>query len=222
MIKDSVNTIRSKREALGWSMKDLAEKAGVNVVSICHWENGKKEPRPSKKRQLAEALSCSVQELFPMSPVRPKLTETDATFSMWFVQAWERRFVFELYGWFDLSRLRQGVRNNLSLKDCLVVDRALEIIIIPTNEVSDAPALFRQMDRDEWVETPQFFDFEQQMSVMLSRKHILRNDIAYYPHKQGLALQPAVGKEARFPEITSKLMDGLPHYRKETIDLVFR
>ncbi len=191
------------------------------MASISHWENDKKQPRPSKKRKLAEVFNCTVKELFPSSEP-PVVPSSSSEFPDWFAQAWQNRFVFALYGWFDLSKLRKNLSMDLDLKDCLVIDTPLELIIVPTNDVETAPLLLRQNEQGEWQETHEFFEFEQHMSVILNRKRVLRNDIAYYPHEKGIALQPAVGKEHRFTQITEQLMDDLPNYRRETIDLVFR
>ncbi len=214
-----MNTLRKKREAQGWSIKDLAERAGVSVASVCHWENEKKHPRPSKKRKLAEVFKCSIQELFPNGSEYSFLEVYDH-FPQWLAQAWDQRFVCELYGWFDPARLRHSLMRGLQLQDCIASESPLKIIIIPTNRIMDAPLLFKQEPNESWTETPMFFDFEQHMAKILERKHILRNDILYHPHHEGVALQPAMWKERQFVRIAQKLMEGR-FLLREKIDLRF-
>ncbi len=60
-----MNNIREKRDALGYTLNDLAQKVGVHFGTVSYWESGKINPRPKKKIALAEALHCTVEELFP-------------------------------------------------------------------------------------------------------------------------------------------------------------
>ena len=45
------------------SLTDLAEKSGVNRITIHRIENGKQKAMPRTLRKLAEALQVSVEEL---------------------------------------------------------------------------------------------------------------------------------------------------------------
>jgi len=45
------------------SLTDLAEKSGVNRITIHRIENGKQKPMPRTIRKLAEALQVKVEEL---------------------------------------------------------------------------------------------------------------------------------------------------------------
>ena len=51
------------REQQSLSLTDLAQKSGVNRITIHRIENGKQKPMPRTIRKLAEALQVSVEEL---------------------------------------------------------------------------------------------------------------------------------------------------------------
>jgi len=56
-------TLRRLRERQALSQRDLAAKAGVNVTTINHIEQGKQRPNPSTIRKLAGALGVTPEEL---------------------------------------------------------------------------------------------------------------------------------------------------------------
>lgn len=45
------------------SMKELAEKSGVDVVTLARINKGKQTPRPQTIGKIAKALNCDVAEL---------------------------------------------------------------------------------------------------------------------------------------------------------------
>ena len=55
--------LKRLREKRALSLTDLAEKSGVNRITIHRIENGKQKPMPRTIRKLAEALRVNVEEL---------------------------------------------------------------------------------------------------------------------------------------------------------------
>ena len=60
-----METLRERRESIGLTLKEVAEKIGVSFVTVSAWELGKKEPRPKNKLKLANLYGCGIDELFP-------------------------------------------------------------------------------------------------------------------------------------------------------------
>lgn len=56
-------TIRRERQALGLTLKDLAERAALSVVYLGEIERGKKYPSALVLEKLAEALELSMPDL---------------------------------------------------------------------------------------------------------------------------------------------------------------
>lgn len=56
--------LKSRRIALGLSQAELADKLGIVQSAISAWESGEKMPRASQLPALAEALSCTIDELY--------------------------------------------------------------------------------------------------------------------------------------------------------------
>ena len=56
-IKDQ---IQMRREALGLSMKELADRVGVTEQAVRHWESGRSFPGKSKSRLVEEALTFNL------------------------------------------------------------------------------------------------------------------------------------------------------------------
>lgn len=56
--------IQERREALGMTQEELAEIMGVDAMSVSRWERGLRFPRGWRLPQLAEALKCSVNDLY--------------------------------------------------------------------------------------------------------------------------------------------------------------
>ena len=55
--------LKKLREQRVLSLTDLAQKSGVNRITIHRIENGKQKAMPRTLRKLAEALQVSVEEL---------------------------------------------------------------------------------------------------------------------------------------------------------------
>ena len=55
--------LKRLREQRALSLTDLAQKSGVNRITIHRIENGKQKPMPRTIRKLAEALRVKVEEL---------------------------------------------------------------------------------------------------------------------------------------------------------------
>jgi len=55
--------LKRPREQQALSLTDLAQKSGVNRITIHRIENGKQTPMPRTIRKLAEALQVRVEEL---------------------------------------------------------------------------------------------------------------------------------------------------------------
>lgn len=56
--------IRQLRERLGMSMAELAGKMGVSVATVSRWETGEALPVTSRLGALADALRCTIDELY--------------------------------------------------------------------------------------------------------------------------------------------------------------
>ena len=56
--------IRERREALGMSQGDLAERVGVTRPAVCLWESGSRNPETWRLPDIAAALGCKAGELF--------------------------------------------------------------------------------------------------------------------------------------------------------------
>lgn len=58
--------LRELRESRALSQDDLAKEAGLDRTTIIDLENGRRRPRPSSRRKLAQALRVRVEEIeFP-------------------------------------------------------------------------------------------------------------------------------------------------------------
>jgi len=66
-----VDALRRLRLHKGWSQQDLAGKSGVGQDTISGIESGRREPRPSTLRKLAQALGVEVADFFrvPAAPL---------------------------------------------------------------------------------------------------------------------------------------------------------
>ncbi len=56
-------TLQKLRVLAVLTQAELAEKVGVSVTTISHWETGSKRPRASNIRKLAQALDMSPSEI---------------------------------------------------------------------------------------------------------------------------------------------------------------
>lgn len=52
--------IRSRREALGLSLQDLAQKAKVTEQAVRHWESGRSYPSKAKARLIEQTLQFNI------------------------------------------------------------------------------------------------------------------------------------------------------------------
>ena len=55
--------LRATRNAQRMTQQDVAVAAEVTVASISYWEQGRRDPKPEKVRQLCKALGCTEEEL---------------------------------------------------------------------------------------------------------------------------------------------------------------
>lgn len=73
-----LNSLRLARELREWSQRKLADEAGLKQAQISRLESGKREPRLSTVRALAEALGVHQDTIFPEdggAELRRSLTE---------------------------------------------------------------------------------------------------------------------------------------------------
>ena len=62
------NEIRRRREALNWTLPDLAERAGLTPNYIGTIEKGQRDPSVSTLRAIAHGLGIELGELFGQVP----------------------------------------------------------------------------------------------------------------------------------------------------------
>ena len=65
MLEGTLHPLTAWRKAMGLSMVDLAEKAGVRTASISDIENSKVDPRYSTVKALADALGVMPDDIMP-------------------------------------------------------------------------------------------------------------------------------------------------------------
>lgn len=58
--------LRHRREQRGYSVRELAKRAGVGFVTVSRIENGHMSPTVTKLEKLAKALGISLRSFFPM------------------------------------------------------------------------------------------------------------------------------------------------------------
>lgn len=77
-------TIKAKRELLGMTQQDLAEKLFVSRQTVCRWENGTRCPDLIMAKKIALVLGISVDDLIPGDAVQEyvpvKEREADLSF----------------------------------------------------------------------------------------------------------------------------------------------
>lgn len=64
--------IRRRRKLWGLSQEELAQRVGINQQSLSRMEKGKLAPRFERLRALAEALHCTVPDLFRENAESPE------------------------------------------------------------------------------------------------------------------------------------------------------
>ena len=60
--------IKERREALGLTRTQLGDRLGVSKVAVRKWELGLTMPNADKLPALADALYCSIDELYGRTP----------------------------------------------------------------------------------------------------------------------------------------------------------
>ena len=65
-------SVRVRREALGLSQADVADKLGVGQQAVSQWEAGQSLPRPSRIAQLAVVLEVDVEQLWRLAGFLPE------------------------------------------------------------------------------------------------------------------------------------------------------
>lgn len=55
--------LKSLRKGQKLTLKDVAERAGLSIVSVNFYENDKQKPTLTNVQRLAEALKCPFEEL---------------------------------------------------------------------------------------------------------------------------------------------------------------
>lgn len=64
------NYIREKRQELGLTLDQLGCRVGVAYSTLSDMELGKRQPWPKARRDLAEVLGVTEEELFPNDPIK--------------------------------------------------------------------------------------------------------------------------------------------------------
>ncbi|HLF56021.1 MAG TPA: helix-turn-helix domain-containing protein [Thermoanaerobaculia bacterium] len=85
--------LRGARDARGWTLQQLAARAGVAVSYLSEIEKGKKYPKPEKLLALAAALETPFEEL-----VSPRVAAELSPLSAFAGSELLREFPFELFG----------------------------------------------------------------------------------------------------------------------------
>ena len=66
--------IREYREKRGLTGAQLAQRVGVDDTTVCAWESGRINPRAEKLPRLADALGCTIDELFGRQAAEDKVS----------------------------------------------------------------------------------------------------------------------------------------------------
>jgi transcriptional regulator with XRE-family HTH domain len=85
--------VRALRAGRGWTLQELARRAGVAISYLSEIEKGKKYPKPEKLLALAAALEVSFEEL-----VSPRVAEELSPLGAFAGSEFLREFPFELFG----------------------------------------------------------------------------------------------------------------------------
>lgn len=60
--------LEARRQALGLTWAEVAERAGINVTTIWRWRKGRESPRMRQAMRLAAALKLNVNQLWRDQP----------------------------------------------------------------------------------------------------------------------------------------------------------
>ena len=69
--------IKQKREQLGLTQQDLAEKLFVSRQTVCRWENGSRCPDLVMAKKIAMVLGISLDDLIPGEVVQDYVPEKE-------------------------------------------------------------------------------------------------------------------------------------------------
>ncbi len=72
-------SIKAKREQLGLTQQELAEKLFVSRQTVCRWENGTRCPDLLMAKKIALVLGLSLDELIPGELVQDYVPEKEST-----------------------------------------------------------------------------------------------------------------------------------------------
>lgn len=64
----AVMRIGELRERAGLTKKQLADKLGVDISTVCKWETGENRPMADGLLQLSNLFGCTIDELFDRNP----------------------------------------------------------------------------------------------------------------------------------------------------------
>lgn len=56
--------IQILREKAGLSKTEVAQRLGLDLSTVCHWESGASVPRTDKLPLLANLFDCTIDELY--------------------------------------------------------------------------------------------------------------------------------------------------------------
>lgn len=65
-------TLRLRREDLGLSQAEVADRLGVGQQAVSQWESGQSLPRPSRIAQLAVVLEVDLEQLWRLAGFLPE------------------------------------------------------------------------------------------------------------------------------------------------------
>ena len=71
-MKDIGERIKEERIKAGMTQKQLAEAAGVAMVTVSQYERGLREPRPTQLQAIAKALNLTIDMLMGLAPLLPR------------------------------------------------------------------------------------------------------------------------------------------------------
>jgi transcriptional regulator with XRE-family HTH domain len=63
--------LRAKREAMGWTQRELAKRLGVTQNYIPALELGNRNPGPDLRQKLMKLFKCDFEDLFTVVMVNP-------------------------------------------------------------------------------------------------------------------------------------------------------
>ena len=66
--------IRMLRKRLGMTMYELVDRMGVSVATVSRWETGEAFPVTTRLGALADALGCTIDELFGRQTAENKVS----------------------------------------------------------------------------------------------------------------------------------------------------